>query len=299
MNLSLLPDLIPLLALYGNSKMKKILLALLALSCSYTTLANERIVVAGGSLTELVYALGAGKQVVAVDETTTWPPESAKLPHIGYWKQLSVEGILSLNPSLFITWQDAGPQVIFDQLKTQQIEVLTLPRIPATVEQMYNNIGTLAQALNLKPEGEKLVTQLRERLANVTQKNTARGQTVNVLFILSAGSSAPQIAGKGSVADIILTLAGANNLASHPQYKSYSAEAIIAANPEVIIVTSQMAENGIDKLNLVPGITHTSAWKNKRIVTIDQALILGMGPRIADAVEQLNHAFWPDAHEQE
>ncbi len=299
MNLSLLPDLIPLLALYGNSKMKKILLALLALSCSYATLANERIIVAGGSLTELVYALGAGERVVAVDETTTWPPETAKLPHIGYWKQLSAEGILSLNPSLFITWQDAGPQVIFDQLKPQQIEVLTLPRIPATVEQMYNNIGTLAQALNLKPEEEKLVTQLRERLANVTQKNTARGQTVNVLFILSAGSSAPQIAGKGSVADIILTLAGANNLASHQQYKSYSAEAIIAANPEVIIVTSQMAENGIDKLSLVPGITHTSAWKNKRIVTIDQALILGMGPRIADAVEQLNHAFWPDAHEQE
>lgn len=77
-------------------KRKKLFTALLALSWTFSVTAAERIVVAGGSLTELIYAMGAGKRVVGVDETTSYPPETAKLPHIGYWKQLSSEGILSL-----------------------------------------------------------------------------------------------------------------------------------------------------------------------------------------------------------
>lgn len=82
-------------------------------------------------------------------------------------------------------------------------------------------------------------------------------------------------------------------MASHEQYKSYSAESLIAANPEVIVVTSQMVDGGINRLRAVAGIAHTAAWKNQRIVTIDQALILGMGPRVADAVESLHQQFWP------
>lgn len=274
--------------------MKKIVIGLLALSCSFFIQAKERIVIAGGSISELVYALGAGEQVIAVDETTTWPPETKDLPHIGYWKQLSAEGILSLKPTLFITWQDAGPQIIFEQLKPQKLQVLTLPRIPATVEQMYNNIESLAQTLQRPDNGKKLVNNLRDRLAAIAQKNATKAKPVEVLFILSAGSSAPQVAGQGSVADTILTLAGANNLAKHQQYKSYSAEAIIAANPDVIIVTTQMVDGDIQKLSHIPGITRTAAWKNKRIIAIDQALILGMGPRIADAVEQLHQQMWPN-----
>ncbi len=86
-----------------HGKTKKLFTALLALSWTFSVTAAERIVVAGGSLTELIYAMGAGKRVVGVDETTSYPPETAKLPHIGYWKQLSSEGILSLRPDSVIT----------------------------------------------------------------------------------------------------------------------------------------------------------------------------------------------------
>ncbi len=84
-------------------KRKKLFTAVLALSWAFSVTAAERIVVAGGSLTELIYAMGAGERVVGVDETTSYPPETAKLPHIGYWKQLSSEGILSLRPDSVIT----------------------------------------------------------------------------------------------------------------------------------------------------------------------------------------------------
>lgn len=274
--------------------MKKIAIGLLALACAFSAQAAERIVVAGGSLTELIYAIGAGNRVVGVDETTSYPPQTQALPHIGYWKQLSSEGILSLRPDSFITWQDAGPQLVFDQLRAQKVNVVTLPRVPATVEQMYANIHALAKNLNAEPQGDTLVNTLRQRLDAVAQSSASKPAPIKAMFILSAGGSAPQVAGKGSVADAIMTLAGAQNVAQHPQYRSYSAEALIAADPEVIIVTSQMVDGDINRLSTIAGITRTAAWKNQRIVMLDQALILGMGPRVADAVETLHRQFWPN-----
>ena len=273
--------------------MKKLAIGLLALAAIFSAQAAERIVVAGGSLSELIYALGAGDKVVGVDETTSYPPETAALPHIGYWKQLSSEGILSLKPTRFITWQDAGPQLVFDQLRSQHVAVLTLPRVPATVEQMYANIRTLARELGDEERGAALVNTLSQRLEKVAQSSASKPAPVSALFILSAGGSAPQVAGKGSVADAIMTLAGARNVAQHPQYRSYSAEALIAANPEVIIVTSQMVNGDLSRLSTIAGLTRTNAWKNQRIVMLDQSLILGMGPRVADAVETLHRQFWP------
>lgn len=273
--------------------MKKLLIGLLSLACVFSAQSADRLVVAGGSLSELIYAMGIGNRVVGVDETTSYPPETAALPHIGYWKQLSSEGILSLHPDSFITWQDAGPQIVLDQLRAQKVNVVTLPRVPATVEQMYANIRELAQTLRIREQGETLIDRIRQRLDRVQHNVAAKNAPVKAMFILSAGGSAPQVAGKGSVADAIMTLAGAQNVATHAQYKSYSAESLIAANPEVIVVTSQMVDGGLAHLSAIAGITHTAAWKNQRIVAVDQALILGMGPRVADAVEALHQQFWP------
>ena len=277
--------------------MKKLIIGLLSLACIFNAQSAERLVAAGGSLTELIYAIGAGNYVVGVDETTSYPPETAALPHIGYWKQLSSEGILSLHPDSFITWQDAGPQIVLDQLRAQKVNVVTLPRVPATVEQMYATIHELAKTLRMPEKGDALVKRIHQRLDRVQQSVAAKKAPVKAMFILSAGGSAPQVAGKGSVADAILTLAGAQNVASHAQYKSYSAESLIAANPQVIVVTSQMVDGDLNRLSAIAGITRTAAWKNQRIVTIDQALILGMGPRVADAVEALHQQFWP--HERD
>lgn len=138
---------------------------------------------------------------------------------------------------------------------------MTLPRVPATVEQMYANIRELATTLHIPDQGEALVNRLQQRLERIKHSVAAKNAPVKAMFILSAGGSAPQIAGKGSVADAIMTLAGAQNVATHAQYKSYSAESLIAANPEVIVVTSQMVDGGLARLSAIAGITHTAAWK--------------------------------------
>lgn len=103
MNLSQTLVSMPLLALRGISDDEKLMIGLLSLACVFSAQSADRPVVAGGSLSELIYAMGVGNRVVGVDETTSYPPETAALPHIGYWKQLSSEGILSLHPDSFIT----------------------------------------------------------------------------------------------------------------------------------------------------------------------------------------------------
>lgn len=284
--------------------MKKIAIALSLLLLPFNLMAkdnedSERWVIAGGSITELVYAIGAGNKVVGVDETTSYPEQTQTLPHIGYWKQLSTEGILSLRPSTFVTWDDAEPKMVLRQLAQHNVKVISLPRIPATFELMLKNIRTLAISLDKQKEAEALIGSLQSRLAVINAKNSQIKQKVKVMFFLSPGGGIPQVAGKTSVADAILHLAGGENIATHENYRIYSAEAIIAANPELIVITTQSQKNqtgglrASEGLASVPGVSMTQAWKNQRIIEIDQSLILGMGPRIVDAVELLHQQFYP------
>lgn len=235
--------------------------------------------------------MGAGERVVGVDETTSYPPETAKLPHIGYWKQLSSEGILSLRPDSVIT---AGCRATncarpTTSAESQRRHPAACACHPSADVRQHSPTG---KTLQVPEQGEALVTQISQRPSEYS-KTWRPKAPVKAMFILSAGGSAPQVAGKGSVADAILSLAGAENVATHQQYKSYSAESLIAANPEVIVVTSQMVDGDINRLRSIAGITHTAAWKNQRIITVDQNLILGMGPRIADVVESLHQQLWP------
>ncbi|HEJ9484814.1 TPA: ABC transporter substrate-binding protein [Proteus mirabilis] len=284
--------------------MKKIAIVLSLLLLPFNLMAkdnedSERWVIAGGSITELVYAIGAGNKVVGVDETTSYPEQTQTLPHIGYWKQLSTEGILSLRPSTFVTWDDAEPKMVLRQLAQHNVKVISLPRAPATFELMLKNIRTLAISLDKQKEAEALIGSLQSRLAVINAKNSQIKQKVKVMFFLSPGGGIPQVAGKTSVADAILHLAGGENIATHENYRIYSAEAIIAANPELIVITTQSQKNqtgglrASEGLASVPGVSMTQAWKNQRIIEIDQSLILGMGPRIVDAVELLHQQFYP------
>ena len=284
--------------------MKKIAIVLSLLLLPFNLMAkdnedSERWVIAGGSITELVYAIGAGNKVVGVDETTSYPEQTQALPHIGYWKQLSTEGILSLRPSTFVTWDDAEPKMVLRQLAQHNVKVISLPRTPATFELMLKNIRTLAISLDKQKEAEALIGSLQSRLAVINAKNSQIKQKVKVMFFLSPGGGIPQVAGKTSVADAILHLAGGENIATHENYRIYSAEAIIAANPELIVITTQSQKNQTGGLSAseglasVPGVSMTQAWKNQRIIEIDQSLILGMGPRIVDAVELLHQQFYP------
>lgn len=256
------------------------------------TSAPSRIVVAGGSLTEIVYALGSGNAVVGVDQTTTYPPETQTLAKVSHWQQLNVDGMLSLQPSLVMTWQDAQPQAALDQLHQAGVQVALFQRTPSTPQQLIVTIRQAANLLQKVEQGETLIAQINADLQRVQQLTAAQKTPVKVLFLLSVAGSGAMVAGKNTVADGMITLAGGKNAATHSQYRPYGGESMIAADPEVIVVTSQSIAGGLNTLAAVPGITHTSAWRQQRIVAIDQALVLGMGPRVAHAVQTLSEGFY-------
>lgn len=277
---------------------KKISLFLLIFSINSLlnySLANERIVIAGGSLTEIVFALGAGDDVVGVDKTSSYPEKVKQLPQIGYWKLLNIEGVLSLRPTLFITLNDVEPDNVIEKVSESKVDVLALRRVPGTIELLYENINKIASKLNKQEEGEKLINRIKANLADIQAKIATHPQKTKVLSLMSMSGS-NSVAGKNTTIDALITIAGGENLATHNSFKSYTAESIIAINPEVIILNKYSIDQlgGLDKVNTIPGITETSAFKNNRITVIDDSYLFGIGPRVDEAAKLLFQSFYPE-----
>ena len=256
--------------------------------------ANQRIVIAGGALTEIVFALGAGDQVIGVDKTSSFPEQVKQLPQIGYWKLLNIEGILSLKPSLFITLIDVEPENIINQVNQSKVDVLALKRVPGTIDLLYENINKIAVKLDKQKEGQALINQIRTNLADLETKIATHPQKTKVLALMSMGGT-NSVAGKNTTIDALITIAGGENLANHNSFKSYTAESLITLNPEVIILNkhSIVQLGGLDKVNTIPGITETAAFKNNRITIIDDSYLFGIGPRVDEAAKILFQSFYP------
>ncbi len=277
---------------------KKISLLLLIFSINSLinlSSANQRIVIAGGSLTEIVFALGAGDDVVGVDKTSSYPEKVKQLPQIGYWKLLNIEGVLSLKPTLFITLNDVEPDNVIEKVSESKVDVLALQRVPGTIELLYENIGKIASKLNKQKEGELLINRIKTNLANIQTKIATHPQKTKVLSLMSMGGT-NSVAGKNTTIDALIAIAGGENLAKHNSFKSYTAESIIAINPEVIILNKYSIDQlgGLDKINTIPGITETSAFKNNRITIIDDSYLFGIGPRVDEATKLLFQSFYPE-----
>lgn len=277
---------------------KKISLLLLIFSINSLinlSSANQRIVIAGGSLTEIVFALGAGDEVVGVDKTSSYPEKVKQLPQIGYWKLLNIEGVLSLKPTLFITLNDVEPDNVIEKVSESKVDVLALQRVPGTIELLYENIGKIASKLNKQKEGELLINRIKTNLADIQTKIATHPQKTKVLSLMSMGGT-NSVAGKNTTIDALIAIAGGENLAKHNSFKSYTAESIIAINPEVIILNKYSIDQlgGLDKINTIPGITETAAFKNNRITIIDDSYLFGIGPRVDEAAKLLFQSFYPE-----
>lgn len=277
---------------------KKISLLLLIFSINSLinlSSANQRIVIAGGSLTEIVFALGAGDEVVGVDKTSSYPEKVKQLPQIGYWKLLNIEGVLSLKPTLFITLNDVEPDNVIEKVSESKVDVLALQRVPGTIELLYENITKIASKLNKQKEGELLINRIKTNLADIQTKIATHPQKTKVLSLMSMGGT-NSVAGKNTTIDALIAIAGGDNLAKHNSFKSYTAESIIAINPEVIILNKYSIDQlgGLDKIATIPGITETAAFKNNRITIIDDSYLFGIGPRVDEAAKLLFQSFYPE-----
>lgn len=269
----------------------------LSLICS-TAFAQpyERIASAGGSLTEIVVALGAGDRLVGVDSTSTYPQSVTELPGIGYVRALASEGLLTLEPDLVLGESDTGPQTVLDQLTAAGVKIAIAPHgegaesVPLKMRFVGEHLGLVTEAEAMIAEYDAAMERIAASLQNATHKP-------RVLFILSMQNGAPIVGGEGSSADAMIKLAGGANAATGFEgFKPMNREAILAAAPEIILMMNGHADRlgGVDEVLSLPEIALTPAGQNKHAVTMDGMLLLGFGPRTPQAVRQLAKELHPE-----
>ncbi len=251
---------------------------------------EPRVVSLGGDITETVFALGAGEALVAVDSTSRHPPEARELPDVGYLRRLGAEPIIALRPTLVLASKSAGPAEVVHQLKSAGIRWVSIPDTHSP-EGVLNKVQAVAAALDRPRAGARLAQSLREAFAALPP---APEPPPRVLFLFSVGRGAPLAAGRDTSAEAIIELAGGRNaLDGFEGFKPVSAEALVAAAPEVVVMPQRSLEllGGTEAVLARPGLAATPAGRQRRLIAMDGLLLLGFGPRTPEAAAQLAQAL--------
>ena len=257
----------------------------------------RRIVSVGGALTEIVYALGAQGELVGVDTTSLYPAVAQQLPQVGYARTLSAEGVLSLAPTQLIATEEAGPQAVLRQVRDAGVPVAVLSA-NNQFEGLLERVKQVGQITGRADAAARLAQALQRQwdgtLGKVRQRQHA---PVRVLFILAHAPNQVMVGGREMGADAMLAYAGAVNVmggsAGFAGYKPLTPEAVIAARPDIVLVTDQglKASGGVDGILKLPGLAQTPAGRTHRIVSLEAMLLLGFGPRMPQALAELDAAF--------
>lgn len=256
----------------------------------------SRVVSVGGSLTEIVYALGATDGLVGTDTSSGYPEAATRLPQVGYQRQLSAEGVLSLNPTLVLATADTGPPAAIVQIRSAGVQVMVVPNA-RTTEGVKAKIRIIARALGREEKGEELARDLDADLLLAREFVAVTRKKPRVLFIYARGQGTMMVSGSGTSAHTMIQLAGAVNAVSgYENYKPLTAEAVVASSPDVILMISSGLESlgGVDGLLKTPGVALTPAGKHRRILAMDGLYLLGFGPRTGKAVLELARKFHSD-----
>ncbi|OBQ80225.1 hemin ABC transporter substrate-binding protein [Mesorhizobium sp. WSM3873] len=249
---------------------------------------TSRIASIGGSITEIVYALGEEGHLVARDSTSSFPQAAQKLPDVGYMRALSPEGVLSVNPSGILALHGSGPKETVDVLKKSSVPFIEVPE-RYSHEGILEKIRTVGRALGVEARAEKLAAETDAKLKSAEMQTAAIKERKRVLFVLSMQGGKILAAGSDTAGDGIIRLTGAvNAVEGFSGYKQMSDEAIVTARPDVIL-TMKNAGPPIseDELLANPSITSTPAGAARKLISMDGGYLLGFGPRTAAAIHDL------------
>jgi len=255
------------------------------------------IVVAGGSITEILYFIEQENRIIGVDVTSNYPKEAKKLPSIGYVRSLSTEGILSLNPKLILGENDMGPPLVVNQLKEINMDLRIIPEeqtsygIVDKIKCVASILGCIDSA-DIRVTNDLMPTIMElETLVDLNESNKK-----NVMLILSMQGTSPIVAGRGTSGDNFIKMAGAKNVFdSFDGWKPVSEESIINVNPEFFIIPSRDMHKGSNVKNLTtnPIFINTEAGADKNFIFEDSMAMLGFGPRTIDIALKVAKKLYP------
>ncbi len=250
--------------------------------------AEPRLVTIGGAVTETVFALGKGDAVVGVDSSSVVPAAAVKRSQVGYQGAFSAEGVLSLKPTLVILSGTAGPPAAIEALKSSGVSVLTMPD-EHSLAAAKQKIRTIAKALEVVDRGEKLVTAIDADVSAALKPQSPP----RVLFIYARGGGTVSVAGQKTSAAAVIELAGGVIPFSFEGYRPLTAEGVLLAKPDVIVMTTLglQGSGGASGVLSMPGIRDTPAGKNNRVFAVEDIALLGFGPRVGQAITSLSQRF--------
>ncbi len=258
----------------------------------------RRIVSIGGTITEILYALGAEERIVARDSTSVYPAAVNAKPDVGYMRQLSAEGILGQKPDLILLEEGSGPPPVLDILKASEVPTVTIST-PPQADKIGQKIRDVGAAVGLADKAEALAAKTEAELKALAEEiATVPGPKKKVLFVLSLTSNRIMAGGADTEAGAAIEMAGAINAApTISGYKPLSDEAVIAARPDVVLTLISGPGHGItpEKVFSMPSMQTTPAAADKALVSMDGLLLLGFGPRTPEAVRSLAAQIYPGA----
>ncbi|WP_051717566.1 heme/hemin ABC transporter substrate-binding protein [Streptomyces sp. NRRL F-5727] len=256
----------------------------------------DRIVPLSGSLSEIVFTLGLGDRVVARDVTATFE-QAAELPVVTRAHDVSAESVLSLRPTLVLAESTTGPAEAIAQIRDAGVPLVVVPAAE-DLDDVGSRIDDVAAALGVPAAGTELRERTAERLDAVRQKIPARAEKPRVAFLYVRGSAAVYLlGGAGSGASSLLEAAGAVDAGKESgltkDFTPVTSEALAAAAPDAILVMTKGLQSvgGVDGLVRIPGVAETPAGADRRVVSVDDGVLLNYGPRtdqvLASLVDQL------------
>lgn len=256
---------------------------------------SSHVVSIGGSVTEIIHALGLGHRIAAIDSTSLYPPGLlGKKPVVGYMRALSAEGVLSTSPTLILAEEGSGPPETIELLEKASIPFVLVPSEPGA-EGALAKIRFVAEAMEVPERGHRLVALVAEDLETVRRAVQHVRRKARVMFILSLSDGRVLAAGEGTSAATMIELAGATNaLTGFSGFKPVNNEAILEAAPDVIVMMARGDQAASPReVFSHPALAATPAAVMDRLVTMDGLYLLGFGPRIAHAVRDLAAAIYP------
>jgi iron complex transport system substrate-binding protein len=249
---------------------------------------HKRIVSLNGSITEIIFALAAQKDLIGVDVTSTYPTAAEKLTNLGHVRKLAIESLLALNPSHVLMLEDEVTPDLKSKLKQVKIELVTFKH-PNSLEDAKSLVKEVATWLDKEEESKELLSKMDSEIKNLSKFD----KKPKVLFVYARGAGTLMVAGENTPLEKMIVLAGGENAGKgFTDFKPLTSEAVIAANPDAILMFTSGAQSlGPDGIFQVPGVVLTQAGKNKALIQMDGQLLSGFGPRTGQAVVTLNHAL--------
>jgi iron complex transport system substrate-binding protein len=252
----------------------------------------QRIVSLAPSITECLFALGAGEQIVGVTRFSNYPPEAASRPKVGSYIQINLERVLSLKPDLVLATKDGNPRAAVERLVEMGLAVYAVD--PRNMEGLFHTLQTLGVILHRQAAAEALVRGLKQRLERIQGTLVGRARP---RVLLQIGMDPLVTVGRGTLQDQLIDLAGGENIAAKDpiSYPTVSTERVLEAKPEVILVSSMAGRRDpameLQRWRRWPALP---AVAQGRIYAIDGDLIDRPSPRILDGLEEMVVAIHPE-----